>query len=131
MGTTYYNLEIINRSASSCTLVGTPVAQAGFNSYATPSFVAVGAPAGKLTYAGRGHTILLRPRRVASVEFGVGASVNYPQAKCAPRTASEVVITFTVGGLNTLLEYSLQKFGVCTKLVNTSIFGVVLGTHFP
>ncbi len=130
-GTAYITLEIINHGASACTLTGTPIAQPGFYSYSMQPFVAVGPRAVKISYAGRGRTILLKPHGVASVEFGISTAANYPPSQCGPRNISAVELTFKMRTLSMRLDYPLRSQAVCTKLTSTQITGVVLGTHFP
>jgi hypothetical protein len=130
-GTTYVNLKMVNRTARSCSLSGTPVAQAGFISYGNVPFVAVGPPATKLIYPGRGRTVVLAPNSVASVELGIATADNYPPSQCRAKAASVVRITFTRGVVRTQLYYPIPSTKVCTKLASTSIAGVALGTHFP
>ena len=130
-GTTYINLMIINQSKSSCSLTGIPSAQTGFLSYSQTPFVPVGLPASKVSYQKRGGTVWLPPHATASVEFSISTASNYPAKKCIAKNVSMVRITFTSG--NTLLHllYPLSKVQVCTKIENTFIAGVVLGTRFP
>jgi hypothetical protein len=130
-GTAYITLEIINHETSACTLTGTPIAQPGFHSYSMQPFVAVGPRAVRITYPGRGHTILLKPHGVASVDFGISTAGNYPPSQCGPRNISAVELTFKMRTLSIRLDYPLRTQSVCTKLVSTQIAGVVLGTHFP
>lgn len=130
-GTSYYTLEIVNHSPQSCTLKGIPVAQPGFNSYGTPSFAAVGPPAVKDSFAGRGNIVVIRTGKIASVELGIGTAANYPAGKCAPRTITEVDVAFSMGKSTANVEFSLPKQAVCTKLASTNIAGIALGTHFP
>ena len=130
-GTSYYTLEIVNHSAQSCTLKGIPVARPGFNSYGMPSFAAVGPPAVKESFAGRGNVVVMRTGKIASVELGIGTAANYPRVKCAPRTITEVDVAFSMGKTTAHVEFSLPKQAVCTKLASTNIAGIALGTHFP
>ena len=130
-GTTYTTLEIVNHSGRACTLSGIPTAQPGFITYGMPSFEPVGPPAGAVSYAGRGKTVVIRAGKVASVEFAISTAANYPRHACAPRTISNVDVTFHVGRMAVKLGYPLPSQAVCTKLDSTSIYGIVLGTHFP
>jgi hypothetical protein len=130
-GTTYYNLEIVNHSDLACTLRGTPTAQSGFITYGMPSFEPVGPPSGMVYFAGRGKTVVIKPGKIASVELGISTAANYPRSKCAPRTISNVEISFLTGTPTVHLGYPLPKQAVCTKIDSTSITGIVLGTHFP
>ena len=130
-GTVYFTLKIVNHSSSSCTLKGVPAAQSGFVAYSMHPWVAVGPRASATSIAGRGGTVVLRPGKVASVDFGVTNAGNYPTSKCAPKSVSTVRITFTTVTPSVSLGYQLPKQAVCTKTVSTSISGIVLGTYLP
>ena len=130
-GTAYITLEIIDHGTFACALSGTPIAQPGFYSYSMQPFVAVGPRAVRITYPGRGHTILLTPHSVASVELGISTAGNYPAGQCDPRNISAVELTFKMRTLSLRLDYPLRTQAVCTKVPSTQIAGVVLGTHFP
>ena len=130
-GTAYITLEIIDHGTFACALSGTPIAQPGFYSYSMQPFVAVGPRAVRITYPGRGHTILLTPHSVASVELGISTAGNYPPRQCGPRDISVVQLTFKMRTASIRLDYPLRTQAVCTKVPSTQIAGVVLGTHFP
>jgi hypothetical protein len=128
-GTSYITLEIVNHSASSCSLRGTPVALPG-NVSSGAHWVSVGPQAVKVTYAGRGGLVVIRTGRVASVEFGVATAGNYSKNKCGPKAITGVEIIFSAKS-PVYLDYPLPRQAVCTKLASTSITGIALGTHFP
>ncbi len=130
-GTTYINLMIINHSKTSCSLTGIPAAQTGFLSYSQTPFVPVGLSASKVIYQRRGGMVWLAPHATASVEFSISTAANYPAKKCVARNISIVRITFTSGKTLLHLLYPLSKVQVCTKIKNTFIAGVALGTRFP
>ena len=130
-GTSYINLMIINHSKSSCSLTGIPMAQTGFLSFSQTSFVPVGLVASKMLYPRRGGTVWLAPLATASVELSISSAGNYLAKKCVAKNIYEVQITFNIGKSNIHLLYPLSKIQVCTKIANTFIAGVVLGTRFP
>ena len=130
-GTFYINLMIINHSNSRCSLTGVPTAQTGFLSYSLTPFVPIGLPASKVIYQKRGGTVWLAPHATASVEFSISSAANYPVKKCVAKNVSAVRITFGSGKTLLHLLYPLSKVQVCTKIANTFIAGVVLGTRFP
>lgn len=129
-GTAYETLLIMNRSSHACTLSGIPATQFGnfVGSGGLVYFRGVGPAAMRVTYAGRGKTIVLKPGAVASVNVGIETAANYPRSKCAGANASRVRLIFPSG---TTLYYTLRTNEVCTKLASTLTSGVVLGTRFP
>jgi hypothetical protein len=132
-GTTYETLLLRNHSSGSCALSGTPATQFGHmvvaaNTHGPAIFKAVGPVATKLTMAGRGKTIVVRPGAVASVTIGIGTATNYVPTQCRKATASRVRLVFSNG---TRLYYKLAATAVCTKLASTTTSGVVLGTRYP
>lgn len=130
-GTTYINLKINNHSKTTCSLTGIPSAQTGFLSFSQTPFVAVGLPASKRIYPGRGGTVWLAPHATASVEFGISTAGNYLAKKCAVKNSYELQVTFNSGKSAVRLLYPLPKTQVCTKIANTFIAGVAQGTRFP
>ena len=130
-GTTYFNLEIINHSLSNCSLSGTPVSLPGNVPKSGPHWVSTGPQSVKISYAGRGGTVVIKPGRVASVELGVSTAGNYSPATCRPKMITGVEIVFANAKSPVYLQYRLPKQAVCTKIASTSIAGVALGTHFP
>jgi hypothetical protein len=130
-GTTYINLKIINHSKTKCSLTGIPKAQTGFLGFSQTPFVAVGLPASKRIYPRRGGTVWLAPHATASVEFGISNAGNYLARKCAAKNSYELQITYNSEKSAVRLLYPLPKTQVCTKLANTFIAGVALGTRFP
>ena len=129
-GTAYETLLIKNRSSHSCKLSGTPATQFGnfVGSGGLVVFRGVGPAATKLTYAGRGKTVVVKPGAVASVTVGIETAANYPRSKCAGANASRVRLVFPGG---TTLYNTLRTNEVCTKIASTFTSGVVLGTRFP
>ncbi len=129
-GTAYETLLIKNHSSHACTLSGTPTTQFGnfVGSGGLVVFRGVGPAAMKLTYAGRGKTIVLKPGAVASVNVGIETAANYPRSKCAAANTSRVRLVFPS---RATLYYTLRATAVCTKLASTLTSGVVLGTRFP
>jgi hypothetical protein len=135
-GTAYETLLIANhvKGTSSlagwCSLSGTPKTQFGnfVGSGGLVVFRAVGPAATKLTIAGRGATIVVKPGAVASVTVGIETADNYPPSKCGNANASRVRLVFQSG---TTLYYTLKTTVVCTKLASTTTSGVVLGTRYP
>ena len=129
-GAAYETLLIKNHSSHACTLSGTPATQFGnfVGSGGLVVFRGVGPAATKLTYAGRGETIVLKLGAVASVNVGIETAANYPRSKCAGANTSRVRLVFPSG---TTLYYTLRANAVCTKLASTLTSGVVLGTRFP
>lgn len=130
-GTTYITLEIRNHSTSSCTLSGTPTALPGNVPKVGPHWISVGPPSSKLTFAGRGGNVIIRPGKIASVELGISTAGNYSPSTCGPKMVSGVEIIFSPTKSAVYLTYRLPRQAVCTKLASTSIAGIVLGTHFP
>ncbi len=126
-GTTYYSLEIVNKTATSCTLRGTPIARPGFLAYSRTPWVTVGPPARSISFIGRGGKVVIEPGRIASVEFGVTATASYLFNRCVPRTVSGVQIHFTTIHPVLVLDYVLPKQLVCTAVASTSIMGIVIG----
>ena len=129
-GTAYETLLIKNHSPHACTLSGTPATQFGnfVGSGGLIVFRGVGPAATKLTYAGRGRTIVVKPGAVASVTVGIETAVNFPSAKCARANVSHVRLVFAKGPT---LYCTLRTNAVCTRLASTLTSGVVLGTRFP
>ncbi len=129
-GTAYETLLIKNHSSHACTLSGTPATQFGnfIGSGGLVVFRGVGPAAAKLTYAGRGKTIVAKPAAVASVTVGIETAANIPSSKCAMANASRVRLVFQSGAR---LYYTLRTNAVCTKIASTLTSGVVLGTRFP
>ena len=132
-GTTYVTLIMRNRSPASCALSGTPATQ--FGNFVAPTgvyslaiFRAVGPAATKLTIAGRGKTIVVRPGAVASVTIGIETAGNYVPSQCHKTNASRVRLVFSS---RTRLYYTLATTEVCTKLASTTTSSVVLGTRYP
>ena len=107
------------------------MAQTGFLSFSQTSFVPVGLVASKMLYPRRGGTVWLAPLATASVELSISSAGNYLAKKCVAKNIYEVQITFNIGKSNIHLLYPLSKIQVCTKIANTFIAGVVLGTRFP
>ena len=130
-GTAYETLLIKNHSSHACTLSGTPATQFGkfVRSGGLVVFRGVGPAATKITYAGRGRTIVVKPGALASVTVGIEtAATFFPRSKCSAANASRVRLAFRSGAT---LYYTLRTNAVCTKLASTTTSGVVLGTRFP
>lgn len=130
-GTSYFALEIVNHSTSSCTLSGTPVSLPGFVPKNGVHWASIGPQSSEISFAGRGKRVVIRPGKVASVELGISTTGNYAPSKCGPKAISGVEIVFSPATAPVYLEYKLSRQSVCTKLASTSIAGIVLGTHFP
>ncbi|HSN01966.1 MAG TPA: DUF4232 domain-containing protein [Acidimicrobiales bacterium] len=118
-GTIYYALVFRNISTSACVVTGIPTVRA-MRSLAAADYV--GARARAVTMAGYGLPIRLAPGARASVAYGVTQTGNYPSATCAPAPA--VAVAVTVSGARGVIPL---KFSICTKVVSTSIRGVVAG----
>lgn len=135
-GTGYETLLITNHVkgtnplSGSCSLSGTPTTQFGnfVGSGGLVVFRAVGPAATKLTFAGRGATIVVKPGAVASITVGIETAANYVPSRCHKANASRVRLVFQSG---TTLYYTLRTNAVCTKLASTTTSGIVLGTRFP
>ncbi|NNN09033.1 MAG: hypothetical protein HKL85_07570 [Acidimicrobiaceae bacterium] len=135
-GTAYETLLITNyvkgtsSLTGSCSLSGTPTTQFGnfVSSGGLVVFRAVGPAATKLTIAGRGAMIVVKPGAVASVTVGIETAANFPPSKCGKAHVSRVRLRFQSG---TTLYYTLKTTAVCTKLASTTTSGVVLGTRYP
>lgn len=135
-GTAYETLLITNHVKGTtsltgrCSLSGTPTTQ--FGNFVTSGdsavFRAVGPAATKLTIAGRGATIVVKPGAVASVTIGIETADNYPPSKCDKANATRVRLVFQSGAT---LYYTLHTTQVCTKFKSTTTSGVVLGTRYP
>ena len=128
-GTAYETLLIKNHSSGGCSLSGTPATQFGnfVVSGGLVVFRAVGPAATKLTFVGRGKTIVVKPGAVASVTVGIETAANYVPSQCRKANAARVRLVFQSG---TTLYYTLRTNAVCTKLASTTTSGVVLGTRF-
>jgi hypothetical protein len=115
-----------------CTLSGTPTTEFGndlVRGTGIAEFVAVGPAATKLTIAGRGKTVTLKPGAVASVTIGIETAVNFePPSRCHRANVSRVRLVFDHG---TTFDYTLRRTQVCTKIASTTTSGVVLGTRYP
>jgi hypothetical protein len=136
-GTTYVTLLLTshvkgtNASTGWCTLSGTPATQFGHvlvKGTGVAEFVGVGPAAIKLTFAGRGKTITLKPGSVASVTVGIATAGNYVPSKCHQANVSRVRLVFNRA---TTLYYTLHRTQVCTKVASTTTSGVVLGKRYP
>jgi hypothetical protein len=131
-GTEYVTLLITshvkgtNASTGWCTISGTPATQFGVPESVV--FRSVGPAATKLTFPGRGKTIVLKPGAVASVTIGVETAQNFRPSKCRMVNVSRVRLIFKSGAE---LFYTLRRTQVCTKLASTTTSGVVLGTRYP
>lgn len=118
-GTVYYALVFRNTSSSACVVTGIPTVRAMRSSSAGDY---VGPPARAVAAAGYGLPIGLAPGASASVAFGVAQTGNWPSATCGPVPA--VAIAVTLSGARGVIAL---KFSTCTKVVSTSIRGVVAG----
>jgi len=137
-GTAYETLLLTNHvkgtnaSTGWCTLSGTPTTRFGnvlVKGTGIAEFVAVGPAATKLTIAGRGKTVTLKPGAVASVTVGIETAVNFePPSRCERANVSRVRLFFNHG---VTFDYTLRRTQVCTKIASTTTSGVVLGTRYP
>ncbi len=118
-GTIYHALVFRNISTSACVVTGIPTVRA-MRSLAAADYV--GARARAITTAGYGLPIRLAPGARASVAYGISETGNWPSATCAPAPA--VAIAVTISGARGVIPL---KFSICTKVVSTSIRGVVAG----
>ena len=131
-GTEYVTLRITshvkgtNALTGWCTLSGTPATQFGVPEGVV--FRSVGPAATKLTFAGRGKTVVIKPGAVASVTIGIETAQNFAPSKCQTANVSRVRLIFKSGAQ---LFYTLPRTQVCTKLASTTTSGVVLGTRYP
>ncbi len=120
-GTIYHALVFRNVSTSACVVTGIPTVHP-LRSFAAGDYL--GPRARPENVAGLGLPIRLVPGARASAAFGVTETANYPRATCAPAPAVGVAVT--VSGARGVLRLA---FSTCTKLVSTSIRGVVAGVH--
>jgi hypothetical protein len=118
-GTIYYALVVRNTSTSACVVTGVPTVRA-LRALSGASYVGLAARAE--TMAGYGLPIRLAPGARASAAFGVAETGNWASTTCAPASAAAIAVT--VSGARGVIAL---KFSICTKVVSTSIRGVVAG----
>jgi hypothetical protein len=120
-GTIYHALVFRNVSTSACVVTGIPTVHP-LRRLAAGDYL--GPRARPQSVAGVGLPIRLVPGARASAAFGVGETANYPRTACAPAPAVGVAVS--VSGARGVVPLA---FSTCTKLVSTSIRGVVAGVH--
>ena len=118
-GTIFHALVFRNTSSSACVVTGIPTVHP-LRTLANSDYV--GPRARAQSVAGYGLPIRLVTGASASASFGVAQSANWPAATCAP--AAAVAVAVTVSGARGVIPLRLST---CTKLVSTSIRGVVRG----
>ena len=120
-GTTYHALIFRNASSSACVVTGIPTVHP-LRSLAIGDYL--GPRARPDSVAGFGYPVRLVPGAKASAAFGVATTGNWSAATCAP--AHAVAVSVTVSGARGMIPLA---FSTCTKLVSTSIRGVVAGVN--
>lgn len=118
-GTIYHALVFRNVSSRACVVTGIPTVHP-LRTLANSDYV--GPRARAQTVAGYGSPIRLAKGASASASFGVTQTANWPAATCA--SAPAVAVAMTVSGARGVIPL---RFSTCTKLVSTSIRGVVRG----
>jgi hypothetical protein len=123
-GTNYYPLVFTNVTTHSCTLSGIPTVRAltAINSMGGPP---LGLPArpvnrGVKNYAG---PVVIPPRGHASAAFGVIDTGALSARQCVAKNARSISVS-----LQGRMYWASLHFLVCTKMVSTTISGVVMGT---
>ena len=118
-GTIYHALVFRNVSSSACVVTGIPTVHP-LRTLANSDYVG---PRSRAQFvAGYGSPIRLVKGATASAAFGATQTANWSAATCAP--ASAVAVAVTVSGARGVIPL---RFSTCTKLVSTSIRGVVRG----
>jgi Protein of unknown function (DUF4232) len=126
--TSYYLLELVNRSTRSCALSGVSSTRLGnlVGSGQLIVFKRVGPAA--TAASGRGTTVVLSPHAVASMTLGIRKTSTFSAARCFAVTASLAQVTLYRGSVSAMLYFPLPRSSVCTNEPSTATSDLVSGT---
>jgi hypothetical protein len=123
-GTNYYPLVFTNVTTHTCTLSGIPTVHAltAINSMGGPP---LGLPARLVNRGVRGYDrlVVILPHGHASAAFGVIDTGALSPRQCVAKNAQSISVS-----LQGRMYWAALRFPVCTKMVSTTISGVVWGT---